>query len=128
MAHGAPAAPGGAAGTPITRMASSSSKIHLDKAFFLFPISKQFRHVLASTKGESGEQHYYINDFFVFVSSKQVLMAYLEMWDFQGVQVAQDLMAYLATQVCLAKRWVLSVLWIVLSPIFVIKSHKIWVM
>lgn len=122
MAHGAPAAPGGAAGTPITRMASSSSKI------FLFPITKQFRHVLASTKGESGEQHYYINDFFVFVSSKQVLMAYLETWDFQGVQVAQDLMAYLATQVCLAKRWVLSVLWIVLSPIFVIKSHKIWVM
>lgn len=122
MAHGAPAAPGGAAGTPITRMASSSSKI------FLFPITKQFRHVLASTKGESGEQHYYINDFFVFVSSKQVLMAYLETWDFQGVQVAQDLMAYLATQVCLAKRWVPSVLWIVLSPIFVIKSHKIWVM
>lgn len=55
-------------------------------------------------------------------------MAYLEMWDFQGVQVAQDLMAYLATQVCLAKRWVLSVPWIVVSPIFVIKSRKIWVM
>lgn len=39
-------------------------------------------------------------------------MAYLETWDLLGVQVAQDLMAYLATQVCLAKRWVLSIVWI----------------
>lgn len=36
-------------------------------------------------------------------------MAYLEMWDILGIQVAQDLLAYLATQVCPAKRWVLSV-------------------
>ena len=36
-------------------------------------------------------------------------MAYPEMWDFLGIQVARDLMAYLATQVYLAKRWVLSI-------------------
>lgn len=32
------------------------------------------------------------------------LMAYLEMRDFLGIQVAQDLLVYLATQACLAKR------------------------
>lgn len=64
MFHGTQAAPGGTAGTPITRMASSSSKMHLDRAFLLFAISDEFRHIWASIKeGESGEQHYYINDF-----------------------------------------------------------------
>lgn len=34
----------------------------------------------------------------------KVLMAYPETWDLLAVQAARDLMAYLATQVCLAKR------------------------
>lgn len=38
------------------------------------------------------------------LQAPKVLMAYLEMWDNLGIQVAQDLMAYLATQVHLAKR------------------------
>lgn len=38
------------------------------------------------------------------LQAPKVLMAYLEMWDFLGLQVARDLMAYLATRVCPAKR------------------------
>lgn len=34
----------------------------------------------------------------------KVLMAYLEMWDLLGIRVAKDLVAYLALQVCRAKR------------------------
>lgn len=47
-----------------------------------------------------------------FDSSKQVLTAYLETLDLLEIPVAKVSMAYLATQVRLAKRWVLSVLWI----------------
>lgn len=38
------------------------------------------------------------------LQAPKVLMAYLERWDILGIQVAQDLLAYLATQVCPAKR------------------------
>lgn len=55
-------------------------------------------------------------------------MAYLEIWDFLGLQVAQDLVAHLATQVCLAKRWVLSVSWVTVPSLLVINwTHEVWV-
>lgn len=52
----------------------------------------------------------------VFFTSKQVLMAYLETWDFLGVRVARDLTAYLAAPVCRAKRWVPSIPWVAICP------------
>lgn len=51
-----------------------------------------------------------------FDSSKQVLTVYLETLDLLEIPVAKVLMAYLATQVRLAKRWVLGVRWIAVSP------------
>lgn len=55
-------------------------------------------------------------------------MAYLEIGDFLGLQVAQDLVAHPATQVCLAKRWVLSVFWVAVPSTLVIKwTHEVWV-
>lgn len=50
-------------------------------------------------------------------------MAYPETWDLLAVQAARDLMAYLATQVCLAKRWVLSVPWIAVSSSWLLIRH-----
>ena len=50
-------------------------------------------------------------------------MACLETWDLPGAQAAQDLMACLATQVCPAKRWVLSVPRIALSPSLLFIRH-----
>lgn len=57
-------------------------------------LASQERGVLSASQGLD----------FQDLQAPKVLMAYLEMWDFLGIQVAQDLMAYLATQVCLAKR------------------------
>lgn len=54
-------------------------------------------------------------------------MACPEIWDFLGIQVAQELMASLATQVRPARRWVLSVLWMAVSSTLVIKwTHTMW--
>lgn len=50
-------------------------------------------------------------------------MAYLEMWDLLGIRVAKDLVAYLALQVCRAKRWVLSILWIAVALSLLLIGH-----
>lgn len=57
-------------------------------------VASQERRVLPASRGLD----------FQGLPAPKVLMAYLEMWDLPGIQVAQDLVAYLATQVCLAKR------------------------
>lgn len=101
----APEAPGGIGGAPTARMVLSSSDNHCDRVSLLLAVSSQCTHTWASVNEDERRDCTITAVFFcLFVSSKQELMAYLEMRDFLGIQVAQDLLVYLATQACLAKR------------------------